>query len=307
MDGEDRFFEKNGDLTLRYRVAGEGPPVTLNHGVGSDLESWDEVVPVLSPHFTVLRYDMRGHGGSGVRRLAFSPDGKNLACLVGDHKGTLHIWHTSNGKLIWRSDGFHSPNNILFAPDGQTIALTDRSTLQIYRAKDGRFIRSWEIDSAFPSFPAFSSDGNKIAVTGFGATSIWLYEVDKFQPTTEINIEGGATFLRFHRDGKRLVIGNVAYQHFFWDLTNQNKGRIIDSQVKPHLTTLAVSNNFGYEVTLDSRHRRLSLWALSKGKEYQLLQIDSGKAVFSKDSQFVAIAQPGGTISIWHVSKLMNK
>ena len=84
MSGEDRFFEKDGDLTLRYRIAGEGPPVTLNHGVGSDLESWDEVVPVLSPHFTVLRYDMRGHGGSTKVRAPFKID-----AFVDDYRALL--------------------------------------------------------------------------------------------------------------------------------------------------------------------------------------------------------------------------
>ena len=59
----DAFFE-HGEVALRYRLEGEGPLVTLNHAVGSYLDSWDGVVARLGDAFTLLRYDMRGHGQS---------------------------------------------------------------------------------------------------------------------------------------------------------------------------------------------------------------------------------------------------
>ncbi|MBT5413558.1 MAG: alpha/beta fold hydrolase [Rhodospirillaceae bacterium] len=115
MSGEDRFFEKDGDLTLRYRIAGEGPPVTLNHGVGSDLESWDEVVPVLSPHFTVLRYDMRGHGGSTKVRAPFKIDAfvDDYRALLG-HAGfaTTHFVGFSLGGLVAQAVALAMPERI---------------------------------------------------------------------------------------------------------------------------------------------------------------------------------------------------
>jgi len=44
---------------------GRGPHVTLVHGVGSHLQAWDDVVAALRGEFTLLRYDLRGHGASG--------------------------------------------------------------------------------------------------------------------------------------------------------------------------------------------------------------------------------------------------
>src|SRR5207245_5871555 len=41
------------------------PHVALLHGVGSHLQAWDDVVAVLRNDFTLLRYDLRGHGQSG--------------------------------------------------------------------------------------------------------------------------------------------------------------------------------------------------------------------------------------------------
>ena len=50
---------------IHHVVSGQGPHVTLVHGVGANLQSWDEVAARLTPHFTVVRLDLRGHGRSG--------------------------------------------------------------------------------------------------------------------------------------------------------------------------------------------------------------------------------------------------
>ncbi len=47
-----------------YKLEGEGPCLTLVHGVGSYLESWDGVVERLGSRYRTLRYDLRGHGHS---------------------------------------------------------------------------------------------------------------------------------------------------------------------------------------------------------------------------------------------------
>ncbi len=55
--------EANGFQT-EVLVEGEGPPLTLVHGMASGLESWDRVAQVLRRRFQVIRYDLRGHGHS---------------------------------------------------------------------------------------------------------------------------------------------------------------------------------------------------------------------------------------------------
>jgi 3-oxoadipate enol-lactonase len=57
------WIDVNG-VSLRYDVSGMGPTVVLIHELGGALESWDYVLPVLTKHFTVLRYDQRGFGFS---------------------------------------------------------------------------------------------------------------------------------------------------------------------------------------------------------------------------------------------------
>lgn len=62
------FIEVNG-TGLRYAWHGEGSELlVLVHEMGGTLDSWDDVLPRLSPRFRVLRYDTRGAGLSGKVR-----------------------------------------------------------------------------------------------------------------------------------------------------------------------------------------------------------------------------------------------
>jgi pimeloyl-ACP methyl ester carboxylesterase len=54
-----------GAVELNYRLDGTGEvPLVCIHGVGSYLEAWDGVVQQLGDKFTVLTFDLRGHGQS---------------------------------------------------------------------------------------------------------------------------------------------------------------------------------------------------------------------------------------------------
>lgn len=47
-----------------YTVEGDGPPLFLIHGIGAARDSWRFLTPTLTQHFTVINYDLRGHGTS---------------------------------------------------------------------------------------------------------------------------------------------------------------------------------------------------------------------------------------------------
>ena len=54
-----------GEVTLNYRIDGGGSePLVCIHGVGSYLEAWSGVVERLKDRFTILTFDLRGHGRS---------------------------------------------------------------------------------------------------------------------------------------------------------------------------------------------------------------------------------------------------
>lgn len=76
----------NGRPEIHFLVEGEGPFVTLVHGVGASLGSWDDIVPALAERFTVVRLDLRGHGRSD--RIAGECTLEDLAADV------RHVWDT---------------------------------------------------------------------------------------------------------------------------------------------------------------------------------------------------------------------
>jgi len=71
---------------IHYELSGkkDRPVVVLSHSLCTNLAMWDAQVPVLENDFRVLRYDMRGHGGSDA------PDGPyTLEQLAEDVIGLL--------------------------------------------------------------------------------------------------------------------------------------------------------------------------------------------------------------------------
>ena len=54
------------DVNIHYALEGTGPALTLVHSLGTNLSLWDPQAGPFSSHFSVLRYDVRGHGKSGV-------------------------------------------------------------------------------------------------------------------------------------------------------------------------------------------------------------------------------------------------
>ncbi len=61
-----------GEVALRARVGGSGPPLLLLHGYPQTSAMWHRVAPRLAEEFTVVAADLRGYGGSS--RPAAGPD-----------------------------------------------------------------------------------------------------------------------------------------------------------------------------------------------------------------------------------------
>lgn len=52
--------------TIKYQRAGAGRPLTFVHGHTLDMDMWQPQFEAFEPEFEVLRYDMRGYGGSSL-------------------------------------------------------------------------------------------------------------------------------------------------------------------------------------------------------------------------------------------------
>jgi 3-oxoadipate enol-lactonase len=73
-----------GDRQIAYTLQGPAtaPVLVLSNSLGTTMSMWDAQADALAPDYRVLRYDTRGHGGSGVG--ADPAGGYTLAELGGD-------------------------------------------------------------------------------------------------------------------------------------------------------------------------------------------------------------------------------
>ena len=75
-------------INCSYSIEGKGPALFLIHGIGAARDAWRFILPELIKKFTVITYDLRGHGSSPV-----SMDDFNLEDLVED----LELLRNSTG------------------------------------------------------------------------------------------------------------------------------------------------------------------------------------------------------------------
>jgi len=82
-------FDRNG-VQLYYEAHGEGPALLLTHGFSATCQMWKGQIDALAPLFTVITWDMRGHGQSDYPEhlSAYSEEATvaDMAALL-DHVG----------------------------------------------------------------------------------------------------------------------------------------------------------------------------------------------------------------------------
>lgn len=105
----------SGGTATNVRIEGDGPPVTLIHGVGSYLESWDGVIAAIGGGYRFLRYDLRGHGASPKPPGPYTLDNfvTDLATLL-DAQGieATHLVGFSLGGLIAQGFALAHPDRL---------------------------------------------------------------------------------------------------------------------------------------------------------------------------------------------------
>ena len=61
-------------IDCAYTVKGSGEPLILIHGIGAARDAWRFMTATLREHFTVITYDLRGHGKSPMPQGEFCLD-----------------------------------------------------------------------------------------------------------------------------------------------------------------------------------------------------------------------------------------
>ncbi len=114
-------YANNNGVSIHYEVEGEGPPLVLQHGFTSNLDTWHEkgFVEGLKNAYKLILVDARGHGASDKPHNveAYAPTsrvGDILAALDDLNLGKAHYFGYSMGGWIgfalakYAPERFHS-------------------------------------------------------------------------------------------------------------------------------------------------------------------------------------------------------
>jgi pimeloyl-ACP methyl ester carboxylesterase len=87
--------------TVCYRMAGSGPTLVLLHGITQSSSTWEELIPPLAEHFTVIAPDFLGHGQSSKPPGEYSVGSyassvRDLLTVLGHLRATV-VGHSLGG------------------------------------------------------------------------------------------------------------------------------------------------------------------------------------------------------------------
>lgn len=84
-------------IRMHYITAGQGPAIALLHGTPKTHYYWYKLVPLLTPHFTIVAPDLRGFGATdkppasdGYDSLTNAKDVSELMAQLGHDKYYVH-------------------------------------------------------------------------------------------------------------------------------------------------------------------------------------------------------------------------
>ena len=108
---------ENGGARLHYEVSGNprGAVLVLANSLGSNLHMWDKVLPAFESRYRVLRFDMRGHGESGVSPQPFTIEqlGRDVLQLLDEVKvDRASVCGLSLGGVVALWIGIHAPGRL---------------------------------------------------------------------------------------------------------------------------------------------------------------------------------------------------
>lgn len=106
-----------GDVQLQARIDGrEGPWVVLIHALGANLTLWDDTARHLSDRYRVLRFDLRGHGGSDAPVGAYTMTrlaDDVVALMDALDIGQAHVCGVSVGGMVAQTLGVRHGGRLL--------------------------------------------------------------------------------------------------------------------------------------------------------------------------------------------------
>jgi WD40 repeat protein len=154
--------------------------------------------------------------------IVISPDGRTIA--AGTEFGSPVLWDVTRAGAVTRLRPLgNSVMPMAFGPDGRTVAIADRpgsgASLWTLDGAGGptRVRPIGALGGASVGTIAFSPDGGKVAMVGWGTGGLWDVSQARSRQTGAFSIRGATGSAEFSRDGRTLAILGQ-YNTALWDV-----------------------------------------------------------------------------------------
>src|SRR5262249_20696268 len=134
--------------------------------------------------------------------LAYSPDGKTLACGLSDRSLVLDA---GTGRLLYRLTG--RPLSLSFSRDGKTLLGSSGQRLRLWDAATGRERHEQAGEFRANLTTALSPDGRLLAAAGWMDRAVNVWDTSRGRLLRQLPLKGEERYARnlsFSADGKTL-------------------------------------------------------------------------------------------------------
>jgi WD40 repeat protein len=237
----------------------------------------------------------------GVERMAFSPDGEQIA--LAHWNGVPTVFDLETMSEVLRLEG-HTYNcrDVDYSPDGSLLAtVCDDLTIKIWDAETGEERLSLAGHNYIAYSVEFSPDGTQL-VTADEVGVIIIWDPVSGEKLLTITAEQGGFFgASFTADGKGLVTPMMDGTVRVWDAVSGNElvtyaghsGSVQDAVISPDGALMASAGTDG-TIKVWTTGLVGELGAISLGPNTSLWGLD-----YSPDGALVAISDSAGRVSVW--------
>jgi WD40 repeat protein len=265
----------------------------------------------------------------GAQSLAFSPDGRSLACR--SRGGTLQIWDQRRGKQAeWSSRAPFCFGNLTFSPDGKYLACDGNAkTIRMYEVSTGAVFGIFRGHQGSITSITFSSTDHSLLASGSTDSTVRLWDVSTQKEQAVLQGNSGAIYsIAISQDGQLLATGGVDRILRIWSLekVKANNPHNFCQNLEGHeMTIVEVAFIAGQLLVSASLDRTIRIWSmnrlLARGDRRKrriaplsftcqrilLLGIEALTLGFSHGSgSFMAVGLSNETVAVWKMQDILS-